>query len=102
MSRKQKRVYVDELQWSAIKAETGNSTDSEVMDHVMAIYEMSDALKEIHPNLRTAIGKALAYHDLMKNTSVSAQVQVVIDGQKMTQPEQPIEPEDPVDDTDQY
>lgn len=80
MARKQKRVYVDEVQWSAIKAETGLSTDSDVMDHVMGIYELADALKEIHPNIRAAIGKALAHNDLLKNTIISAQVQVVIDG----------------------
>lgn len=87
MIRKQKRVYVDEVRWSAIKAEHGLSTDSDVMDHVMAIYEMADALKDIHPNLRTAIGKALAHNDLLKNVNVSAQVQVMIDGQKVSQNE---------------
>ena len=83
-SRKQKRVYVDEVVWSAIKAQNSLSTDSEVQDHIMAIYEMADALKEIHPNLRTAIGMALAHNHMLKSANVSAQVQVVIDGKGLT------------------
>lgn len=83
MSRKQKRVYVDEATWSAIKAENGLSTDSNVQDHVMEIYKLADALKEIHPSLRTAIGKALAYHDLLKDITVSAQITLAMDGDKV-------------------
>lgn len=85
MSRKQKRVYVDEVVWSSIKAQYSLSTDSEVQDHIMAIYEMADALKEIHPNLRTAIGMALAHNHMLKSANISTQVQVVIDGTALTE-----------------
>ena len=83
-SKKQKRVYVDEVMWSAIKAQHSLSTDSEVQDHVMRVYEMTDALKALHPDLQTAIGMALAHNHLIKSANVSAQVQVVMDGKGLT------------------